>query len=411
MEFNGRYEKCIQWIASVSILLITVFPVFGSYGEMVRSIGLCVCGVLGFALIYWVHGYIPLNRFLVGYALYIFWSILSLLWCVNLSGGYIRLIHMMQTFAVGTICAYYCTSRDNVNRLLDVYLYGTIFISLYCFTQDFATLSIWARLGRSTFDHAGQNIIYYSCILITATIIALYRVFEQEDRRAVNMAIFVFIYLCGLLTAVRKCLIIPAIFAIVYLFLKNRKSAIKLIFAMAVLSFVGMIAYDFIIERFPSMSYRMQSLVTDVTSDAKASIYGNSYAERKWLREYAVEVFNTHPVFGVGIGQFRFYAARYGMDLFAHNNFLELLANTGIIGFLIYYSNYLFLIRKSLRNIKSEEDSAVSGGIFCLSFIVALLVMEYGQVTYYQPYAMLILVLMNSLSDKYQVRITLNRGV
>lgn len=411
MVLIGRPEKYIQWIASVSILLITVFPIFGSHGEMVRSIGLCVCGILGLALIFWVHGYIPLNRFLIGYALYICWSFLSLLWCINLSGGYIRLIHMMQSFAVGTVCAYYCTNRDNVHKLLNVYLFGTIIISLYCFTKDFATLSVWARLGRSTFDHAGQNIIYYSCMLITAAMIALYRVFEQEDRRTFNMTIFTFVYLCGLLTAVRKCLIIPVIFAVVYLFLKNRKSAIKLIFTMAVLSLVGAMAYDFIIEQFPSMGYRIQSLVSDVTSDTKASTFGNSYSERKWLRTYALEVFNAHPLFGIGIGQFRFYAARYGLDLFAHNNFLEVLANTGIIGFLIYYSNYWFLARKSFYSIKNGESTVTSGGFFCISFIVALLIMEYGQVDYYQPYTILILVLMNCLTDNYQVRITLNREV
>ena len=59
-----------------------------------------------------------------------------------------------------------------------------------------------------------------------------------------------------------------------------------------------------------------------------------------------LHVFYNHPVLGVGIDCFRDYNFNLtGYDWYAHNNYVEILADLGIIGFTIYYLGYIYLFK------------------------------------------------------------------
>lgn len=370
-------------IAFLIMMLITIFPVFGQYGRAIQNYGLWILGFLGL-LISALRGYVVFNRFLFGYSIYFVFSIISIFWSINLGGAYIRLVNMLQNILIGCFLVLYCNRESNVSKLLKYYVCGTVIISAYCFIQDMPSLSAWSRVGRVAFETAGQNQIYYSCLLIYSTMILLYWIFESSGRRLLHIFLFAFLYICGLLTAIRKCLIIPLLFAFFYVLFKYKKRSAKLIGYLILVIFICAIAYYFIIKYVPSMYSRLESLITDIATGVDADVNGNSYALRKWLREQAWDTFKAHPVLGVGIGQFRFYASAGGSDLYSHNNFLEVLANTGIIGFLIYYGTLFQLLIKSIRfsNIASAQEK--NRGYFLTAFLISVFVMEYGQVDYYQ---------------------------
>ena len=372
--------SAIDIMIFLSLLMISIFPIFGSIGSLVQKI--VVWATILFGIVYYVlrHG-VVFNRFSVIYLIYIVFSCVSIIWSTKNGGAIIRIIDMTKAILFFTVIASNCKDKKDIYKYLDVYLIGVIAISIFCLIKDFSSLKTWARLGQSEFLLAGQNQIYYSCILIYATIYSFYRVINNKDKKAINITISLFLYVCGLLTAIRKCLIIPIIFLIIFFVIKNRKNTLKLVLYGVVALILLISSYKILTNYFPSMAYRIDSLISDITSDKEAStVSGNSYSSRKWLRERATEVFFDNPILGVGIGQFRYYAAEGGLDLYSHNNFLEILANTGLIGFIIYYSSYFSIIVGLIKNKLKESSEA----IFIISFILAILVMEYGQVEYYQ---------------------------
>jgi O-antigen ligase len=101
--------------------------------------------------------------------------------------------------------------------------------------------------------------------------------------------------------------------------------------------------------------------------------------ERIYYYATALRLFVTHPLFGVGAGNYQFFDRSYEGEAaggIAHNQFLTLAAETGIVGLLFFLWLVLALlrIRKQLRSLKaSRRDSyswvRVAGSSFLLVWI------------------------------------------
>ena len=101
---------------------------------------------------------------------------------------------------------------------------------------------------------------------------------------------------------------------------------------------------------------------------------GEGDSSTKWRLHFidtAYNVFRENMAFGVGIDAFQHFTT---LGQYAHNNYLEILADLGVIGFLLYYSIYFPIIVKAIKQRKN--------GIF-VAMIIAILIMEVAVVTYY----------------------------
>ena len=91
-------------------------------------------------------------------------------------------------------------------------------------------------------------------------------------------------------------------------------------------------------------------------------------------------LFKSHPIIGIGIHNASLYISQYYGHPHLHNNFIELLACGGIVGFLIHYSFYIFLFYsfwKYRKKRNSEYD------IFLVLLLIRF-VMGYGHIQYFQ---------------------------
>ena len=78
---------------------------------------------------------------------------------------------------------------------------------------------------------------------------------------------------------------------------------------------------------------------------------GESSAQtRISMYKQAWGLFLSHPVFGVGFGTYYFYSGRYA---YTHTAFMELLACTGLLGFILYYALLLSLWRRLTRLMRA----------------------------------------------------------
>jgi len=126
--------------------------------------------------------------------------------------------------------------------------------------------------------------------------------------------------------------------------------------------------------------------------------------------EIGLKTFLDHPLFGIGIGNSRELTVVYlGWETYLHNNFVELLASGGIVGFLLYYAMYLYLISVFWRCRKQyNEEYAI-----CLTLLLVLLVLDFGRVSYYtktQYVFLMVMFLETDVLRKGTVKLVWRRG-
>ena len=124
----------------------------------------------------------------------------------------------------------------------------------------------------------------------------------------------------------------------------------------------------------------------------EGEIGGSSIARMEMIR-IGWEQFLKTPWLGVGMDNGRVVASEYTngyFNAYLHNNYIELLCDGGIVGFILYYSRYVFIIYEMLRNIDKKND----GYYPCLIMIIILLIMDYGRVSYFQRHTQVYFILL-----------------
>ena len=124
----------------------------------------------------------------------------------------------------------------------------------------------------------------------------------------------------------------------------------------------------------------MQSLINPMTRMINYFILGettdSSVMHRMDFITMGLQQFVNTPLFGIGIGN---SAILIGKDTYLHNNYIELLACGGMLGLLIYYAPYLYLLRNMFKIWRggNEKDD------LCLVLLTLILLMDFGQVSYF----------------------------
>jgi len=103
-------------------------------------------------------------------------------------------------------------------------------------------------------------------------------------------------------------------------------------------------------------------------------------------------MFLQAPVQGVGLGNF---VANSSTGLYAHSDVMEVLATTGLVGFVLYFSIYLVLWLRLRRVLKKRKDatSRYMAGLY-QAMIITLMVLGLGSPRFIDPLHMYILGLM-----------------
>lgn len=121
------------------------------------------------------------------------------------------------------------------------------------------------------------------------------------------------------------------------------------------------------------IGWRMEGMVAILRGDTVDA--DSSAITRALMIQSAMNVFYDNPVFGVGLDNFRFFnAVRL---TYSHNNFVEIAANLGIIGFISYYWIFVYIILDYLKKRKRHEEMKT----FLFVVIMAYLINHVAMVT------------------------------
>lgn len=180
-----------------------------------------------------------------------------------------------------------------------------------------------------------------------------------------------------LLGGSRKNLIAIPLTALAFSLFTGNAAKKGKVFLLLLLALAGSL---YLLETVPGLSGIRNSLegMLDGFSRNEEVKGDASTRQQMYLMEQGIRVWMEHPFAGVGWQNYRFYN---GAGLYAHNNYVELLASLGIVGFLLYYAmflrvGYLLFARFLRRRVYSED-------ILLLGFAFNSLIVEIGSITVY----------------------------
>lgn len=104
-----------------------------------------------------------------------------------------------------------------------------------------------------------------------------------------------------------------------------------------------------------------------------------STQERQIMIEYGLKQFFNTPILGIGVGATGYITElAVGFNTYLHNNYVELLASVGLVGFILYYIPIIILLAKCWKYRKESDSSLICFVILCIQ-----VVNDYASVSYF----------------------------
>jgi O-antigen ligase len=110
----------------------------------------------------------------------------------------------------------------------------------------------------------------------------------------------------------------------------------------------------------------------------------SSFRTRTEMIQQGLQLWKESPLFGNGLDAF---SGLSGQGTYAHNNYVELLCDIGLIGTLLFYALYAQVLLRAARAPRLL-------GIYCGIFVLMLLLADFGYVSYKSKHAVMILMLL-----------------
>jgi len=310
---------------------------------------------------------IYLNSFLICYFFFVLWSGFSLFWSVDINFTFPLLIRILFLFL--TLFVMYNIFKNFNNEFYLLYgvivaAYFNFFIALGIinYTTPFTNnLRFTGTLARSN-DVAIVMIITLVSAFILLNEERISKIWKKIALLSIPLSLYVIF-----LTVSKKGVIFGGLLTLLY-FIDEIKNNFKKFLSIFIISSISIFFLfkdniDIIVEKFNRLLARFSEF------DSALNGYENfgSTAERLRFIKEGIEYLSNHPFHGYGLNTFIVMDSSHH---YSHNNYIEILVGTGIIGFILYYCIYLMMFVK-LFSIKSKRYKKIRN-ILLFSLIVFL---------------------------------------
>ena len=318
--------------------------------------------------------------FFVGWAVAFFaLCVLACLWALDMETSFNSMKTLLLVYVSHVLISSVLQSKEDINGILMANLLALLVMALYIlFTLDLSQLGE-DRIGVDTHgDYWNANDIGLK--LCVGLAIALYFAFKYKKiwQRILFLFMAVLFGYLALYTGSRKVLIMMMLIIILLFWLKAKRHKIRA-FVIAVACAVGVYLLVMNVEPlYNVLGVRVEEMLNGLFGEGTNE---GSFNLRNEMIEMGWNWFLKRPIFGYGINNFRvLYESVTGVSTYAHNNFIEILVSGGVVGFILYYSIYAYLLVKLFKPTFKERDLL---SIILFSVNIVLLVLQISLISYY----------------------------
>lgn len=376
------YRK-IVWCCFV-IYLFTIIA-FSGNAVLFRYSNLMFVIMLAVMLLYIVSEKIVIPYKIFCFFPFVTFCLVSYIWSYNKNETWIRTSTMIRLYVLFIIVILYLAKSGAITE----FIYGIAVSGILVFVYTIGTYGISGLQNLiSEGDRIGGEIINENTLAIffSYTFITLF--FEAlNNKRWILLIPATAIVAVIAMTGSKKGMIdivIGMLFSII--FTQGNKVSLKKFIKISLWLILGGLILYFAWQMpiFSVMRERFEAMFSFLSGSEKIMDY--STRERQILIESGVNQFYKTPFIGIGIGATGYITeSAVGFSTYLHNNYIELLASGGVIGFILYYFPILGFVIESWKLQKQSVNSKI-----CIIFVIVSLVNDAASVQYFSKFTYIV---------------------
>lgn len=335
---------------------------------------------------------IILNKFILFYFLFVVTSAFSLFWAINFDFAF-TYVSRLVIVLINLIIVYTLFKEFKIqNAILFGILLGSFFNYMIAFDVIHVSYEIHEVTGRFTGSVMNSNKLGKVMLLSIFSSLLLNLFYQNKLLYYYNYLNILLASYVIFLTVSKKNILLLALllfFAIPWKnFDINKILRVTIVFLILILLIYSNYSLFIDIDNINNIFELLQKRMMGLQAMLEGSEGDNSSEERLFFIKEGLLVFTDNPIFGIGINNFRELFGKY-----AHNNYIELLVDVGIVGFVFFYSTYVLILTK----IKKMEKIEAKKFLFLIVF--SLLLMEMATVSYFNKLILIFLLFIYDFAD------------
>lgn len=310
--------------------------------------------------------------------LFVLWAALSTFWSVNSEDtGYYSITLILRALTFFSVILFINSDENKLFFSKMVIIAALVLIVRILISVPFSAYGT-SRIGNylshdaeSTYGNTSLTYVF-GC----ASAILIFDDYKIIKNKILKYGIFALFTFFSIMSGSKKVVFILLIFLLVFIF-KKTKDVFSLIKYLSISFFVVMIIYILIMNvnvLYNSIGNRLEAFINFFVDDGGETDLSTS--TRSQFISASWDTFKEYPLMGVGLDGFK--DVNPYQYTWAENNFLEILADLGIVGLLIYIFPYIYVLVKTLHSYKNKKYLDYAN----VALFLTLLFIDFTMVSY-----------------------------
>lgn len=315
-------------------------------------------------------GKIIFNKFLLLYLLFIIVCTISYFYAEDQFIALSKIRTLILYFIFITALISYLDNYDKLIKLINFFVFSGVVAALYILF--FSDIYSGERLGDLLGNENRMGIIIGMSMLFSIYFILFEKKYFYIIPAIITTGMVLF-------TGSRVAFVFIFIGSIFLTYFKNKNSSkgkiIKNIVILLLISFIFYYLVFNISLFYLVLGKRVENISKFIRNE---EINERSISTRIYMIKFGFEMFKYKPIIGYGIGNYEVLLEKsINMKTYAHNNYIELLVDVGILGTIIYYAIYV----QALLYLKKIKDYVKLKYLF-LTLFLCFFIIDFASINY-----------------------------
>lgn len=316
-------------------------------------------------LIYFLYLKLKLQPEVILYFAWIAWSIIGAFKAVDMTLYLPSLITIIQIGAMIFVVAGVIAQRPNVSIVMLAVAIGGIIVAISgYYSGEYQLASEIESRTRATGLTGNANNFAYHLLFVIFVLFYFWQFKCSLGRHTILLAVITICFIGIIYSGSRKGFVCVLTFLLLwFLYCHGKKAFEKPIITFVILLILSGALYfttDYVLSN-TFLGKRLELDALEHGSEPRIQMYLDGFA-----------MIGKNPIWGVGLNNYRLLSIS---GLYSHSDYIEVAANTGIVGFCLYFSIYVVLWRRLNRIKTMTEDPRLMYiiGLFKAAIITILL--------------------------------------